>query len=87
MKTKICEIEVNNIWYHYAVAALWISIHTAPREKQYADLPEHTKIQTMVETPNCLVGLTPTNSEVRRAVEKIIRAKVDEQRRRAEGRL
>lgn len=86
-KPKTCEIEVNNIWYLYAVGAMWITIHTAPREKQYGALPEYAQVQTIAQTPEGLRDLTPTTQVVKDAVDRIIRDKVREQRRRAEGRV
>lgn len=87
MRTRPVEIEVNNIFYCYIIRAMWISIYTAPDDKQHGKVPEDYKVTTMVETPNHIVGLNPANKEVMRIMHGIIRGEVEKKRRRVEGRV
>lgn len=80
-------IEVNNIFYDYFMGALWVSMKTAPKDVQWGPVPEWAQVEFIEATPAELIGLNAKSEAVGRAVDKMIRGRVTEQRMRAEGRV
>lgn len=78
------KIEVNNIFYDFVIGLSQIAVSTSPIG-QYAPLPDYAKVHCSVDTPDGLVGLGANNKEVRRSVERIIRARVELQRQTVKG--
>lgn len=74
MRARTHRIEVNNIFYDYALGAMWISILTAPAQYQHGPVPDWAKVETTMSTPGPLDAITrASNPEVVRVVEAKIR--------------
>lgn len=83
-KKPVYEIEVNDVFYLYAVGLQWIAISTKP-DSQWGDLPEWCKVCFAVETSIDRAGQLPCSDDIESIVRYAIKGKIHEQRKAHES--
>lgn len=84
-KKPIYEIEVNDVFYLYAVGLQWIAISTKPSD-QWGELPEWCRVCIPLETPSDSNFLEyPNGAIVRSFIHRAIKDKIHEQRKAYES--
>lgn len=86
-KKPIYEIEVNDVFYLYAVGLQWIAISTKP-DSQWGELPEWCRVCFAVETPPAQYAVNlkdKPDSWLIHFIHRAIRDKIHEQRKAYES--
>lgn len=74
-KSHFHTIEIENVFFLYAVGQTYIAIYTKP-SGQWSELPEYMRLSFAIETPP---DIAP--GEIKDVVRKAIRAKLAERKR------